>query len=135
MKKLFLVLFIIILIVFILLYFLGYTKSTNKFYPYSIRLSSDGSSLNFHVSASFVEHLTVLRRIKTKQVENKILVTIYSNRILPALFNESNEFEIKLDSLTDEIYFYQGIPSQEYYLAIKKNITTNEWEKVDYSNR
>ena len=132
-KKFFIILFLIISIVLILLYFLAYDKSTNLYVPFDIRLSKDGSKLNFVVSTDYSEVIPMFKKIKTKYIDNKILVTFYFNKIYPNVFNIENDFTINLDSSYNEIYFYSGSPNEEYYLAIKKNEVSNNWERVKWS--
>lgn len=129
-KKICLFLFIIVMLIIIILYFFGFTKSTYSFYPLNnIHLSEDGSKLYFSVMSEYIEHIPMLRKIKTKKVDNRILITFYTNRILLSFFR-TDEFKINIDSSCNEIYFYKGLPNQEYYLAIKKNEVSNKWERV-----
>ncbi len=73
--------------------------------------------------------MDLIRTYKASEDGNKKLITFYSTYGLNSNIGAKNEFQVKLHTACNEIYFYSK--NGEYKLKLQKNSETNEWEGIE----
>lgn len=91
---------------------------------YSVTEGGDVIKLKVGLASS----MGYIRTFKATEDGNKKFITFYSTYGLNSVIGAKNEFQVKLNSSCEEIYFYRG--NDEYKLRLQKNSVTNEWERV-----
>jgi len=93
-------------------------------------LSKDGRTMRLKVGVS--SSAGYIRKIKQTSGSSNGYYTFYSTYGINSKIGSKETFEIQLNKDTDEIYFYTG--NKGYKLVLVKNVVTNEWQKVYYSD-
>lgn len=125
-KKMIVILCTIIVVMITIFISTGFNKRTDVvLLDYS--LADGGTDLNINVAVS--SSMGCVRGTGIKNNGSNKYITFYSTfGFLNSKLGAKSEFEIDIDSTTEEIYFYKG--NGEYDLVLKRNKETNKWDKV-----
>lgn len=125
-KKIIAILGTIVVVILTLFIATGFNKRTDVvLLDYS--LADGGTALNINVAVS--SSMGYVRGTGIKNDGNNKYITFYSTfGFLNSKLGAKSEFQIDIDSTTEEIYFYKG--NGEYDLVLKRNKETNKWDKV-----
>lgn len=128
MKKKVLITTVVLVLGVIMILFIatGFIKRTDV-YLAGYSLSKDGSIITMNVGVA--GSMGYIRDCTIKMGGDNKYITFYSTfGGLNSSIGAKNKFEVELNPLCTEIYFYHG--DGGYTLVLKKNEITNEWEKV-----
>ena len=90
-------------------------------------VSEDDGRMTIHVGVA--SSMGFIRDCKVKQGGDNQYITFYSTfGALNSPIGAKNKFEIELNPLCTEIYFYHG--DGGYTLVLQKDQETNKWERA-----
>lgn len=106
MKKKIIVIIIFIVLIIVLLYLFGIGGKRTDVYLQEYSVSSDGSTIKIKVGVS--SSSGYIRNVRIKHSGTNQFLTFYSTFGINNKINSKNEFELDVNELCGEIYFYQG---------------------------
>ena len=126
-KKILITVLVLVMGVSMLLFIAtGFTKCTGVYLSeYTVSEDNTIITMNIGVASS----MGYVRTCKIKQGGDNKYITFYSTfGGLNSSLGEKNTFEVEVNSLCREIYFYHG--DGGYTLVLQKNEMTDEWERA-----
>ena len=129
-KRIAVILTLVIIIILIILIATGFKKRSDVVLTdYSV--SEDGTKLTLKVAVS--SSMGYTRSLKIKQGGDNKYITFYSTfGGFNSKLGAKDTFDIEVDSMCSEIYFYKG--DGGYNLVLEKDKTTNKWKQPEKYN-
>ena len=124
MKKKTAVVFLLLLLTGFLFFSTGGKRTDIMLTDYS--LSQNGSIMTINVAVA--SSMGYVRTLSVKQDGDNKYITFYQTYGINSSIGAKDTFQIELNPLCKEIYFYEG--DDQYKLVLQKNAETNEWQEA-----
>ena len=119
MKKILTILCLLLLLFSLSAFFLPSSKARTDVYLKAFELSEDGKTMTLHVGLS--SSAGYLRKMEVKQGGDNKYITFYSTPGINSKIGAKDTFELELQPITADIYFYSGNGSYRQVLESRED--------------